>query len=835
MTSPLLSSTDTVRQEGVPSIDGVLGFTPGTILLRRYRIIKLLGRGGMAEVYLADDLKLGEAVALKFLPADRPNPAMLDRLFREVRNGRQVAHPNVCRIYDVVEDERRHFIAMEYVDGVDLASLLKQVGRLPHEKALRVARDLCAGVAAAHAVGLLHRDLKPANVMIDGRGSPKVTDFGIAAFTHETSRNERSGTPIYMSPEQLAGEGVSYASDIYAIGLILHELFTGMPVFSVDTLTALLAAHREEKRRPSSLVGEIDAHVERVIMKCLDENPDARPRTVREILSMLPGRDAIDAALAAGETPLPQVVAAADVDSTLTGKTAASILGASALGIALILALTPSTMFYARVPLEKPPEVLADTSERIAASCGIETKGLRRYSWFERDEGSLVAARQWSDLRTMVPGALDYVSYWGGVDVVPKNRSGRLRFNPRTELEHLPKVVIDSAGRLKALHSTGAGTPPSFQTLIALAGLNEAARGSSASDTWQARLPHQAPAYVRVSRTSGLITDFSVDFSGQAKVRRASEFVAGLGLAPAWGGAALIVCIAATIITGVGLMLRNRRLGRIDQSGAMKVGSAIALVTMLSWICGADHAMDLQDEWTMIVDGVGSALFLGVTVWLFYAALEPSLRRRAPHVLVGWSRLLLGRFADPLVGRDVLIAIGVGISWNLFWRVINLLPALFGLPTLKPYGDVFEAFASLRGVAFRFFSIQATAVLFGLGVVFIGSSFLAMLRRGRLAFAASCAFLSVIGYPSIQVVHPQDRYFALLFALAMTSSWLWVAWRFGVLTLVVAIFVHFQLCAYPLTADPGSWFAGRSSLAIVALAAAALWAARTSMRSEYAG
>ena len=148
------------------------GFTPGTILADRYRIVALVGRGGMGEVYRADDLRLGQPVALKFLPETlEGDAAARERLLAEVRNARTVSHPNVCRVYDVGDVGGRIFLTLEYIDGEDLASLLRRIGRLPAGKALEIARQLCAGLGAAHAQGVLHRDLKPANVMIDGRGS----------------------------------------------------------------------------------------------------------------------------------------------------------------------------------------------------------------------------------------------------------------------------------------------------------------------------------------------------------------------------------------------------------------------------------------------------------------------------------------------------------------------------------------------------------------------------------------------------------------------------------------------------------------------------------------
>src|ERR1700692_4661045 len=156
-------------------------FLPGRLLEGRYRIIALLGKGGMGEVYRADDLTLGQPVALKFLPDEAArDQSLLERFKNEVRIARRVSHPNVCRVYDVGEMEGHTFFTMEYVDGEDLASLLRRIGRLPEDKALDIARQLCAGLAAAHTKGVLHRDLKPANIMLDGRGQVVITDFGLA-------------------------------------------------------------------------------------------------------------------------------------------------------------------------------------------------------------------------------------------------------------------------------------------------------------------------------------------------------------------------------------------------------------------------------------------------------------------------------------------------------------------------------------------------------------------------------------------------------------------------------------------------------------------------------
>jgi hypothetical protein len=278
-------------------------FATGTLLAERYRIVAALGRGGMGEVYRADDLTLGQPVALKFLPPHlAADPDLLARFRREVAVARRVSHPNVCRVYDLAEDGRQSFLTMEYVDGEDLASLLRRIGRVPVDKATDIARELCYGLAAVHEQELVFRDLKPANVMLDGRGRVRLTDFGLAAAAEDLSVAEsRSGTPAYMAPEQLAGDEVTARSDLFALGLVLYELFTGRKAFTgIDRGTP--------PRTPSSHVNGLDPAVERVILGCMQRDPKDRPASALAVAAALPGSDR----LAASETSSPRALAETD-------------------------------------------------------------------------------------------------------------------------------------------------------------------------------------------------------------------------------------------------------------------------------------------------------------------------------------------------------------------------------------------------------------------------------------------------------------------------------------------------------------------------------------------
>src|SRR5262245_11790389 len=314
---------------------GRMGFAPGEVLAGRYRIVGLLGRGGMGEVYRADDLELDHPVSLKFLPpALAEQPGVLERFRAEVRNARQIAHPNVSRVYDIGEARGLTFLTMEFVDGEDLATLLRRIGTLPSAKANEVARQLCAGLAAAHDKGVLHRDLKPSNVMIDGDGRVRITDFGLAVRTGE-SPVDFAGTPAYMAPEQFEGGPVTTRTDLYSLGLILFEIYSGRRPFEATTMAEWRSRHTENT--PTLPTGRdlvVDAAVERAILRCLEKDPTRRPASVRQLAAALPGGDPLAAALAAGETPSPEMVAAAGGEGALAPRAAWAL----AAGLVVVIA-----------------------------------------------------------------------------------------------------------------------------------------------------------------------------------------------------------------------------------------------------------------------------------------------------------------------------------------------------------------------------------------------------------------------------------------------------------------------------------------------------------------
>ncbi len=254
-------------------------FSAGDLFAGRYRMIARLGRGGMGDVWRADDLVLETPVALKLMHS--ANPSERTFILQEVRLARQITHPSVCRVFDVGEAGETIFFSMHYVQGEDLAALLKRTGRLTSERVVEIAHQLCAGLAAAHAEGVLHRDLKPANILIDQGGRVRITDFGIAVTTGNLGPLVRIGTPGYMAPEQLAAVAtVSERTDLHALGLVLFELVTGQPHH---------ASHAEDASvRLSRLAPGVHPQLARAILEAIEPDAADRPASALEMEALLP-------------------------------------------------------------------------------------------------------------------------------------------------------------------------------------------------------------------------------------------------------------------------------------------------------------------------------------------------------------------------------------------------------------------------------------------------------------------------------------------------------------------------------------------------------------------
>ena len=838
-----------------PSSGSAAAFTPGEILADRYRIAGLLGRGGMGEVYRADDLKLGQPVALKFLPRQlEKDAALLERFHAEVRNARQVAHPHVCRVYDIGEAGGRHFISMEFVDGEDLSTLLHRIGRLPPQKAVEVARQLCAGLAAAHDRGVLHRDLKPANVMLDGHGRARITDFGLAVRAEEAGTAALAGTPAYMAPEQLAGGPATVQSDLYALGLVLYEVFTGKRAFEASTLAEWRRKHTEDvPPHPSFHIGDMDLAVERVILRCLEKDPARRPGSAAQVSQALPGGDPLAAAIAAGETPSPGMVAAAGGEGAIAPRTAWMLLAGILVLAGACLALAPFSTDMGLAPWQKSPAVLRDRARQIVTRLGYEPSPADSAWWLSRDSPVL------GYLADQMPGPVWRRSIRElGVPILFQYRQsprplvtttpgGRVSANdPALEVSGMVYLVTDSEGRLRSFRAV----PPEMETApphapeafdwrpaFAEAGLDQE-RFQPAAPRWIPSEPFDVraewtgtipqlpdtPLTVSAGAFRGKLVDFRVLGPWSKPERMESP---PRSLTRRIGDATFGTTILAMLAASIYFARRNLRQGRGDRAGARRLAVFIFSLDVLSDFVGGRQVGDLV-PWLFgsLMPGIGAALVDGASFYVVYLALEPYIRRRMPELLIGWARLLEGRFRDPRVGRDVLIGALFGAAFALGFHVANGVSAWFPFPgqtTISPFG-LFE-FGGANPLLYLL-GLNVNSLEPGVGTVAWYFLLTILLRKKGLAAAALGILLFVVNMGGENVA--LDIFFGVVFAVLGVV----LIVRFGLLANVASVYVLILLGRLPPSLDLASWYGMFALPGALVLAAIILCAFRISVGNQ---
>jgi serine/threonine-protein kinase len=825
MTTPDLDATARI-DSATPFTPRAYGndaqFAPGTIIAGRYRIASILGSGGMGEVYRADDTKLGQTVALKFLPARLArDPILLGRLHDEVRLGRVIAHPNVCRLYDIVDWDGAQFVAMEYVDGEDLSRLLRRIGRLAHDKAVDIARGIAAGLMAAHAKGTLHRDLKPANIMIDSRGDARIMDFGLALAAGEDD-GTISGTPAYMAPEQLGGEPASVQSDLYALGLVMYELFTGKRAHSARSMHERVRDITSEIVTPSSVIRDIDPAVERTILRCLSNDPSQRPRSAREVIEALPGGDPLAAALAAGETPSPRIVAAAGTEGSLKPWVAWTLLAAvlACLFITIAGKRVFNVSYY--VSLDKTSEVMTERAVTALRALGVPAQTFRThwissdanyFGWLYRDQ----SPRRWERLRRG-PALLSFT-----IAESARPLSDELKYEGTTWPPGTIIATVDVRGRLTELSvrpvQDWPARPLDWKPLLAAAGFGAAkltpatprlvpAVPADARAAWSVHHPddgtpmhlevaawHGTPVFLSITGPWESATPANVPFSGA----RLAVFVTTL--------------FSAVMLVGLVLAWRNLRMRRGDRAGALKVAGTMFVLNLIAELLSANHAPAGMHEVDVLRRALEHSLLWATLVYMLYLALEPFVRRRWPALLIASGRLLAGNPRNPMVGRDVLIGLFVGLAHSTLIMTWTWVDANRGRPTQIDYAGV-STLAGNRHATAYIADALASGLLQGFIYVIILVAFMLILRK-RIAAAAGLWLVTMIGlYAAMRSVHVAAMLIALLLVYATA--------RFGLLTMAVAQAVFHAIFGNQLFTT-ASW-QSMQLLPVTVVLLAALWA-----------
>jgi serine/threonine-protein kinase len=783
----------------------------------------------MGEVYRAEDLKLGQPVALKLLAVGRGSGPRVNRLLTEVRLARTIAHPNVCRVYDIGEADGWWHVSMEFVDGETLESLLRRIGRLHSEKALDIARQLCTGLAAAHDRGVLHRDLKPANVMVDGRGRARILDFGLAIPSGEWKIGEIAGTPAYMAPEQIAGDQPTERTDLYALGLVLYELHVGQRLLPVRTL------EERERVNVDAIVApglpSVAPELERIIRSCLEDEPERRPASALAIAALLPGGDPLAAAVSQGIVPPPEMVAAAGPRGALHPAHAWTLLGVILIGV-LALATQTSVTTVSPSDIPKPPTVLAERARNILAGLGSDQM-MDSALWFAIDP-ALLDPTAFRQAATAPPAGerstVTFIYRQSPQRLVPRNIFRLVSDDdPPADALGTATVTLDPVGSLVSLtrvvaHETAdAPTAPTIRwtALFKEAGLDEGAF-AAADPVHNPPVPHDSRfAWIRSSATArhphvtaatlgGRVVQFDVGGNTPTPDTSKDSFATGSRTTET----VLWTIIILLFVGGAALARHNVRLGQGDRRGAKRLSIFVICCAVLSGLLRAHHVPMPIEEVFFLFGLAGFSMMWGALTWMMYVGLEPYVRRVWPHSLISWTRLLAGQLRDPLVGRDVLIGMVAGLLQ------VTVTFARFRInERTAPAETLLTADESLESVP-RFLNIVLTYQALNALVYALAGLFLMVLVR--LIVRKTWIAVLVLCLPGIALVPGGGTPFGLETPFVMAIPFIAFAVFFRVgLVAQVAMFFTDVLVRVPMTLDPDAWFFGHSLATLLLLAALA--------------
>jgi serine/threonine-protein kinase len=806
-------------------------FSPGTEIMGRYTISSLLGHGGVGAVYLAYDQVLNKAVALKFI-RNSLFAEQRSRIEAEVALAQQVTHVNVCRVHDLNIEHRPAYLSMEYIDGEDLERTLQRVGRIVPDRALQIASDICAGLCAAHDKGVIHRDLKPQNVMVDSAGIARLTDFGLGRLSAiRESGGVIAGTPFYMSPEQANGQAATEQSDLFSLGVVLYELYTGEFPISLDGGGSPLNWERSRIVPPSEIVPQIERNVEQTIIRCLEFAPEDRPSSAHAVLQGLTGeraassgRTAVYNAPAGRIYPIRWLAAA-----TIVGLVAGWLVSSGFRLVERIDFTKPSVADYKQAATQ----LIGELGYTVQNGPGTSDFGFDYDSsfvndpsapgqtisfWYRQCSQPLVPRRftisrehstaqiRFDDPPWTEPGML-------GVRIAADGTLREFRAVPEL-LGRNDEVRTPTQKRLALLFSNAGMDIADFER-GALEGIQTAASPVVAETRSYRSKSDPTAANVYVSIAGEDILWFSRTNDGLPKrdAKRAGNKI----------NEAIYLLLMVCGIVGCFLARRNLALGRTDRRGAWRASVIIFVASLISWCFSASHLPLFEGEVQLAQFGFANALFWAGTLWLVYLSFEPFLRQEHARGMLSWNRAVNGQWRNPLVARDILVGCMFGTlltpTLGTLHRALRTwigAPERFEIPPLDlgtleypAYMVAMVANALMNGIYSAFILLLLPSVVSkALGNKWLGIA------------AAWLVFTVLFGLFYGSGITPwSDQVAWLAYMGVWAAAYLFVVQRFGLLATIAMVATLQMVFFTPSTLHWDRWYAATGAATYAAMAA----------------
>ena len=830
---PLGSDDVTLDPGSGPGVSAARGRDPSLApLAQRYDILGEAGRGGMGVVYRARDRETGDLLALKVIhPAIARRPEVIERFKSELLLARKITHKNVCRTYELLRFGDLVVISMEYVEGESLASILARFGGVPLRRGLEWTAQVCSALSEAHSQGVVHRDLKPENIMVTANGTAKVMDFGIARSLEAGADQAKSivGTPGYMSPEQAEGKPAGVTSDIYSLGLILYEMFTGARAFAPATASEQLHRHVHQAPLPPREVEPwLPPFLDRAIRKCLAKNPERRFQTIADLQAAL-GEQTAEETRPAEQLELPP-------HFLRWQRSDWALLALALVGLFVFLVLFAWTSLASRSQVAFDRSILRRIAEEharrvgapvegtpdITVSPGPRPTGYGRYEYLARQASS----------RTALEFTNNPVLYWfwwvswpNGTEVAVDNRGNLVNLSRSFPSETGPVLPPDEARALAE------------RALRDFFGRQGGLRLETAvlNDTWQERAAAKF-TFLDTNDYRGLTRRYTVRLVGREIADLSDVFFVPMGYAAPpslmWQAMPSGVFWCFALIAG---FLQRRRVADARWKTVL-VGGGFVIGAWWGSLVSSGGPMGAILPGFI---GLGAA----ISTYFPLIALERNLRRTAPAKLATLARLFHKKTLSAPCGLAILRGSFIGLAvlaadailvWLGTTRLGIRLDELEHL-VLPAVAFLGSAWPSAHALVKSLFD----ALEIGLMVSLLAAFLAHFLKRAWVvvgATALTAALLLPGPLLSVAAVQPYHWKLVLLFADCLLLAWVFA--RFDLLTLFAAGFA-FAFCWHnywlllvlqPAGAE-GQWLAfGLWAVALLAAAALAFWPALCAAR-----